>query len=838
MTHDIRAQEIRVMKFGGTSVGDAARIRGVVALVAKALEDHRVCLVASAVGGVTNLLVKAADPRSKEAAESAAGQFLAVHEAIVADLEEDLGALAEDLRGELAKLGDECRRLLHGIALLEECSSGVLASVSSLGERASCAILLAMLKAGTLQPRFLEPREYIVLEGDPAQARPRIDDIRARFTSLRHEPDRLWLLPGFFGGDRNGKILLLGRGGSDYTAALAAAALDADLLEIWTDVEGIFSADPRLVPEAFSLPEVSFEEAMELAFFGAKVLHPKTLAPVRDKGIPIRVCNTFKPEHPGTIVRTGVTVPHGGVRGISFLRHLVLLNVTGPGMAGVPGVAAKVFGALAEREISVVLISQSSSELSICFCVQATDGPRAVEALQEAFRSEIAAGFVDAIETQKGLGIIGLVGDGMHLRVGVAGTFFDALAEVGCNVVAIAQGSSERNISAVVVEAEGARAMAHVHHRFFDTREIMEVYLFGSGKVGRSLLGQIRSQQPRFLEQGLDMRVCAIAGTKKMHVEERGLDLSRWREESAEKGVPTSLEAVLDSVKARRPTYAVFVDCTTSAELARRYPDILDAGLHLVAASKKANSSSFAFYEELRRRAADNMRRFLYETNVGAGLPVIDTLKNLVRTGDRVLRFEGILSGSLSFILGLVGDGTPFSEAVREARARGYTEPDPRDDLSGIDVARKLLILARDMGMQLELADVHVEGLLPAGYDDSGDIDAFMAGLPRLDAAFKARVEELKAKGQVLRHIGTITPEGCEVGLKAVGHDHPLGVIKGGENALSFLTERYQPHPMVIRGYGAGAEVTAAGVLGDVLRLAPQGSVRDTPLALWAEHRS
>ncbi|WP_375742708.1 bifunctional aspartate kinase/homoserine dehydrogenase I [Corallococcus interemptor] len=812
---------MRVMKFGGTSVGDAERMRGVVALVEEARKAERVMVVASAVSGITNLLVEAARVAEEGASvQEACARFDDTHSAIAKALSVDLKpAQTRPLAEGLVALGVELRGLLQGVGLLRECSPSVLAHLSGLGERASCLLLTALMEARGLVPVSVDPRQVLVCSGDPLQATPRLEEIRARFAPLREDGPGLMLMPGFFGGDARGKTMSLGRGGSDYSAALAAAALDARLLEIWTDVDGIFSADPRLVPEAFALEEVSFEEAMELAYFGAKVLHPKTIAPARERGIPVRVCNSFRPEHPGTRVTATSPASRHPVRGLSFLPDIALINIAGAGLKGVPGTAARVFEAMAMASISVVLITQGSSESSISFCVGEAEARRAVLALEDAFEVEREAGKVDPIEHQPGLAVLSIVGDGMRHRVGVAGTFFSALADVDCSIAAIAQGSSERSISAVISREDGPRAMAHVHRKAFGTTEVVELLVAGVGTVGGELLRQIHQQAPKLRAHGLDLRVCAIANSRHSLVAPEGVALEGWkaRLEASESGF--TLDTFQAWAKARRPGRPIFVDCTSSQDVALGYPALMASGLHVVTANKKANAGRQEHWRALRETAARHQRRFLYETNVGAGLPVIDTLKNMLRTGDTVHRVEGILSGSLSFILGLTEAGVPLSKAVGTAMEKGFTEPDPRDDLEGTDVARKVLILARELGRSLELEDVALASLLPEEFDAKGPLPEFLARLPQADEIFQRRVDAHRKEGKVLRYVGSVGPEGVRVGLVPVPLEHPLAAVKGGENALSFLSERYSPTPLVIRGYGAGAAVTAAGVLADVLRL-------------------
>ena len=814
---DSPQQPWRVMKFGGTSVAGAERMAGIADLARAAMESNRVCLVASALSGVTNLLVEAAESAAQgEEPERAESTYLERHLKLVTEL----GLDGTDLAGTIEALAHELGKLLRGVGLLQECSEPVRAMLGAFGERASCAILAEFLRSRGLPVRLLDPRERILCEGDPLEANPRMDAIHAAFADLRGGSDRLLLLPGFFGGDSRGRTVLLGRGGSDWSAAIAAAALDAELLEIWTDVDGIFSADPRLVPEAFPLPELSFEEAMELAHFGAKVLHPKTIAPARERGIPVRVCNSFRPESPGSLVRAKAEAPVHGVRGLSWLPGLALIDLRGPGMSGVPGVAARAFGALARLEISVVLITQGSSEVSICLMVRAADGERSARALREAFHAELQAGMVEEIDLRTGLGILSAVGDGMRTRVGMAATFTAAMADAGCNIVALAQGGSERNISLVLAAEDGPRGLLAAHRRYFGTRETLELYLFGVGTVGSQVLQLLERQIPGLKAAGLDLRLCGLANSRKMVLDAEGIPLGEAVARLQDSGTVSDVEALKSFIGSRRPEVAVFVDCSASAVLADQYPGLLDAGFHVVSANKKSNAGTLALHTAIRDAALRSRRRFYYETNVGAGLPVIDTVKGLMAAGDRLLRFEGVLSGSLSFILGCLGEGISLSEAVASAMAKGFTEPDPRDDLCGADVARKVLILAREAGLGLEPSDVQLEGLLPAEFDSSGPLEDFLARLPGLDEPFRQRIAKLKSAGMVLRYAGSVGPEGARVGLLEAGPEHPLFGVQGGENALSFLTAHYSPRPMVIRGYGAGAAVTAAGVLSDVLRLA------------------
>jgi aspartokinase/homoserine dehydrogenase 1 len=811
---------MRVLKFGGTSVGDARRIRAVGTIVERAARSERVGVVVSAVAGVTNQLVQSiADALDGEPAEPRVQRFRDIHAAILQELGEHASAeLCGRAAAEIAGLGDEYSNLLRGVGLLRECPPSVADLLGSLGERASVCIVHALLASAGLQVLRADPRDHVVTTPQHGNALPLYAETARRFEPVRRATWQVCLMAGFYGATAAGKITTLGRGGSDFSASILAFALEADALEIWTDVDGVYSSDPAVVPEAFLLPEMTYEEAMELAFFGAKVLHPRTLGPLLARRIPTTIKNTFRPEAPGTLIHQRAAESSWVIRGISSLSGMVMLCISGGGMRGALGVAARVFQTMSREGISVVLISQASSEYSISFCVGCEAGARAVAALEQEFELERAAGQVDAIELLEELAILSIVGDDMRRRRGIAGTFFGALAAADVNVVAIAQGSSERNISVVVQAADRARGIRAAHQFFFNSRQQIQLFLVGVGGVGSQLLSQLAEQHAKLFDQQVDVRLCAVANSRGMVVDLGGLDITTAKDRLARTTLPFRLEDLLREVEAARPINPVLVDCTSSRDIADAYPRIFEAGLHVVTANKKANSLDQRFYATLRRAANARKRKFLYETNVGAGLPIVSTLRDLINSGDRLLELQGVLSGSMSFLFGLLEEGVPFSAAVRTAQEKGFTEPDPRDDLGGIDVARKLLILAREVGERLELDEVVVEPVLPPDFDQRGSVTELVARLDRLDAHFAAWLERLRPSSKVLRFVGSVRGRSCRVAIVEVGPEHPLYHVRNGENAVSFLTERYRPIPLVVRGYGAGPAVTAAGVFANVLQ--------------------
>ncbi|HXY76761.1 MAG TPA: bifunctional aspartate kinase/homoserine dehydrogenase I, partial [Steroidobacteraceae bacterium] len=628
------------------------------------------------------------------------------------------------------------------------------------------------------------------------------------------------VITGFIASTERGVQTTLGRNGSDYSASIFAALLGAKEIQIWTDVDGVLSADPRRVPDATVIDALSYNEAMELAYFGAKVLHPQTMAPAVKDGIPIWIRNTFAPEKVGTLIcaQPTSTLP---VKGITSIERIALVNLEGTGMIGVPGTAHRLFGALREEGISVILISQGSSEHSICCAIPQEEAQRAQHAIERAFERELREGQIQSIEIDPELAILAVVGDGMAGTPGVAAKVFAALGTSLVNVRAIAQGASERNISVVVDGRSATRALRAVHAGLYLSPNTISVGVIGPGTVGRVFLEQLASQSERLREAAkLDLRVRAILGSKRMLLADPGVALSSWRSQYEASMEAADVGRFLEHVRVDYLPHTVIVDCTASAAIAAHYAEWLAAGIHIVTPNKKANSADLAYYHRLQAARRAGGSHYLYEATVGAGLPIVHTLRDLRETGDEISSIEGIFSGTLAYLFNVYGGRVSFSELVREARQKGFTEPDPRDDLSGMDVARKLIILGREMGLTLELKDVAVESLVP-GELVGGSIEEFMAGLPRFDAAMLARLEAARSRGKVLRYTGALSAKGtATVGLTELDSNHPFANIALTDNIVRFATRRYCDNPLIVQGPGAGPEVTAGGVFADLLRLA------------------
>lgn len=808
-----------VHKFGGTSVANSERYKNVATLVTSS-KSHATGVVVSAMSKVTDALI--------EVTESARAQNPKYTEQLAALKKKHVdvvtGLLPAERRGELLAVLDRdfesLAEVLKGVWHVRSASERTVELVSGHGELWSAQILNAYYRSLGLNSRWLDARDVLVVEPGETAVNVVWDESQKKLDRwITENPCDLLVITGFIASTRDGISTTLRRNGSDYSASIFGALLKAREIVIWTDVDGVLSADPRLVPEAVVLDDLSYHEATELAYFGAKVLHPSTMAPaIRDR-IPIWIKNTFNPSCVGTKIHSE-SDSRAPVKGFATVDHVALVNVEGTGMVGVPGVAQRLFGALREVGISVIMISQASSEHSICFAIPLAQAAKARAAVEHAFTAEIQNGIIQTVDVSEDCSILAAVGDNMAHRRGLAGRFLSAIGRAGVNIRAIAQGSSERNISVVVTRSEATRALRAVHSAFFLSNHTISIGVIGTGWIGKTLLAQLKeSAEALKRDLKIDLRVRAIADSKRMTLAEKGVDLGTWAQALDANATALDLDRFAAHVRAEHLPHAVIVDCTASQDVASRYAAWLRAGLHVITPNKKANTQSLAFYRELKAATAESERHYLYETTVGAGLPIINTLRELVRTGDEVVEIEGILSGTLSFIFNTFSASKPFSQVVLEAKSRGYTEPDPRDDLSGVDFARKLVILAREMGVELELSDVRIEPLLPAELQ-TGSVDEFLKKLPDHDGHFLRLLEEAEKSGEILRFVGRIDGDGrASLGLKRYPKTHSFARLNATDNIVAFKTARYI-QPLIVQGPGAGPEVTAGGVFADVLRLA------------------
>jgi len=812
-----------VHKFGGSSVADADCFARVAALV-ESQAPGRLAVVLSACRGVTDALLGLVS-LAEQQDDAFRGELARLRERH-AQIAEKLLA-ADSARQYLARFDRDCQDLegiLRTVMLTRTAAREVSDLIAGYGEIWSTQLFFNYFaergaRAGAVQ--WLDARRVVAVEWEPLGPAVQWSQSHASLRELV-APDfaGTLIITGFIASKARGVQTTLGRNGSDFSASIFGSLLDAREIHIWTDVDGVLSADPRRVPDATVIDSLSYNEAMELAYFGAKVIHPQTMAPAVGAGIPIWIRNTFAPHKPGTLIcaQPQSLLP---VKGITSIEHMALVNLEGAGMIGVPGTAHRLFGALREEGISVILISQGSSEHSICCAIPQDEAARAANVVRAAFERELQEGQIQSIDMDLDLAILAVVGDGMAGRPGIAAKVFNALGSASVNVRAIAQGASERNISVVIEGRQATRALRAVHAGLYLSPHTLSIGVIGPGAVGGMLLDQLASQSERLRRQfNLDLRIRGILASRRMLLAATGVELGLWREALEKEASAADIGRFVEHVHADYLPHTVFIDCTASESVARHYPDWFKRGIHVVTPNKKANSADWEFYQSLREARRVSRAHYLYEATVGAGLPVIQTLRDLRETGDDVSSIEGIFSGTLAYLFNVYDGSTAFSEIVRVARQRGYTEPDPRDDLSGLDVARKLIILGREMGLPLKMSDVAIESLVPAGLE-SASVDEFMSELPRFDASMRARFAAARAQGRVMRYVGQVSAAGeARVGVAELDAKHAFANIALTDNVVRFATRRYCDNPLIVQGPGAGPEVTAGGVFADLLRLA------------------
>ena len=812
---------MKVLKFGGTSVANAQNIEKVKNIAAKASNTEKAVIVVSAFGGVTDMLVKASllaaaqDETYKQVLEEIEARHINTAQELI-DINNQSKVIS-NIKRELNVL----ETLLEGAFLIGEITPKLLDKIVGYGELLSSFIINEYFIKEGLESVHKDSKTLIKTDDDFGKAtvdfKTTNELCENYFGTVTYQ---LIVVPGFVASSSKGESTTLGRGGSDYTAAIIAAAVQADALEIWTDVSGMYTANPKLVKQAFAIPHISYEEAMELSHFGAKVLYPPTIQPVLSKGISIHIKNTFAPEEEGTLITKNTNGKARAVRGISHVENISLISLEGTGMVGIPGISKRFFEVLSEAKVSVVFITQASSEHSICIGVASTDAEKAKNALEKAFEYEMSLKKINPVVVENDLAIVALVGDNMKSHQGLSGRMFSALGKNNVNIRAIAQGASERNISAVINKNDVKKALNTLHEQFFeDNVKQLNLFVMGVGNVGEKFLAQIEKQR-KFLKKQLklNIRVVALSNSRKMVFNENGLDLQNWKEQ-LENGEQTGLDVFFSKVKELNLRNSIFVDNTANEVVANTYEKYLNDSISVVTCNKIAASSPYKNYIHLKELSRQYNAPFLFETNVGAGLPIIDTLKNLIASGDKITKIQAVLSGSLNFVFNNFNNQTNFDEVVKQAQEEGYTEPDPKIDLSGVDVMRKILILARESGNELDIEQIENESFLPQESLETTNVEDFLKSLVKYKDHFDSIYKAAADKDCRLKYVAQFENGKAKVGLQHIPIDHPFYNLEGSDNIVLFFTERYSEQPLLIKGAGAGADVTASGIFADIIRI-------------------